>query len=106
MGTLWCAPLDQSSVNLVTTRADIQEVDNRSLDETLRTGIQGPEKTLYEDFSRSVEFRDGRYEVSLPWKDDHKPLPDNFQLSLTRMRGLIRRLQQMPSVLQEYDSIN
>ena len=114
-GPTKCTSLDQSSVNLVTThvlRADAQEVDNRSLDETLKSfweleslGIQGSEKTLYEEFSQSVELRDGRYEVSLPWKDNHNPLPDNFQLSLTRVRGLIRRLQQMPSILQEYDHI-
>lgn len=65
-------------------------------------GICSPEKTLYDEFSSSVEFRDGRYD---PWRDTHEPLPDIFQLSLRRLRGLMRRLQQTPSVLQEYDSI-
>ena len=91
--------LPESSVNLVTThvlRVDSQECENRGLEEGLRSfweleslGISSPEKTLYEDFSKSVTFRDGRYEVSLPWREVHEPLPDNYQLSLGRLRSLL-----------------
>ena len=45
-------------------------------------GICGHEKTMYDEFSESVTFREGRYQVSLPWRQQHKPLPENYQLSL------------------------
>ena len=45
------------------------------------------------------------YEVSLPWKDPHDTLPDNYQLSLKRLLGVLCHLRQTPSNLQEYDSI-
>ena len=32
-------------------------------------------------------------------------LPDNYQLSLKRLYGLLRQLQQDPEILQEYNSI-
>ena len=41
--------------------------------------------------------------VSLPWKEFHEPLPDNYQLSLKRLQGLLCRLRQDPAILKEYD---
>lgn len=65
-GPMKCTPLDQSSMNLVTThvlRADAQEVDNKSLDVMLKSfweleslGIRGPEKTLYENSANQSSF--------------------------------------------------
>jgi len=66
-------------------------------------GICEPEKTIYYDFSKSVTFNNGRYQVSLPWREQHKSLPENYQLSLHRLRGLFKRLRQVPDVLQKYD---
>lgn len=106
---------DQFSVNLLAThtlRVDTQQSDTKSLDDRLRSfweleslGIHAPEKTQLEEFSSSVRFQDGRYEVALPWKEVHEPLSDNYQLSLRRLLGLLRRLRQTPSVLREYDDI-
>ncbi len=35
----------------------------------------------------------------------HEPLPDNYELSRRRLGGLLRRLQQDPAILREYDAI-
>lgn len=43
--------------------------------------------------------------VSLPWKEFHEPLPDNYNLCLKRLRGLLHRLKQNPEVLRQYDDI-
>ena len=48
---------------------------------------------------------DGRYQVSLPWREYHESLPTNHELSLKRLHGLLRRLRQQPEVLAEYDKI-
>ena len=52
-----------------------------------------------------MKFEDGRYKVSIPWKEFHDPLPDNYQLSVNRLYGLLRRLRQDPAILREYDGI-
>ncbi len=102
------------SVNLTTThvlRIDTRHQESTSLDEQLRSfweleslGIH-EDKTFYDDFTTSVVFRDGRYQVCLPWKEFHEPLPDNYSLSVKRMQGLLRRLRQDPEILKEYDRI-
>ena len=37
--------------------------------------------SVLETFEETIQFVDGRYEVSLPWKKFHPTLPDNFGLS-------------------------
>jgi hypothetical protein len=77
----------------------------RSFWELESFGICDSTNTLCDDFSNTVHFVEGRYEVKLPWKELHQALPDNYHPSLKRLRGLIRRLRQDPDVLREYDSI-
>lgn len=102
-------------MNLVTThvlRVNAQPSESKSLDDRLRSfwelealGIRESEKTMYDEFIDAVTFQDGRFQVSLPWKEFHRPLPDNYQLSCSRLRGLLHRLRQTPSILQQYDDI-
>ena len=48
---------------------------------------------------------DDRYEVCLPFKDEHPPLPDNYESSKRRLSALVHRLQQKPDVLKSYDDV-
>ena len=68
-------------------------------------GIHEPERTIYDEFIKSVTFNNGRYQVSLTWRMQHKPLPENYQLSLHRLQGLLKSLRQMPEVLRKYNDI-
>ena len=52
-----------------------------------------------------VQLKNGRYEVSLPWREYHESLPDNYDLSLRCLQGLLRRLRQDPAILKEYNAI-
>ena len=52
-----------------------------------------------------ITFRDGRYEVTLPWKSSLPNLPDNYHLSRRRLTGLLQRLRRTPNVMKEYDCI-
>ena len=60
---------------------------------------------VHESFESEISFIDGRYSVKLPWKQGHEPLPSNYAISLSRMKGQIKRLKREPEVLEEYDSI-
>ena len=101
-------------MNLTTThvlRADTQVSDTVGLDAQLRSfwepeslGIYKEERSVYEDFTSNITFQDGWYKVSLPWMEFQRPLPDNYQLSVKRLQGLLRRLNQDPQILREYDS--
>jgi hypothetical protein len=99
-GPIALSDSEQSSVNLITThvlKADVLQPTLEPLNDTLRSfweleslSILGPEKTVHDEFVETVTFKDGRYQVSLPCKEFHQPLPNPFQLSLNRLWGLLR----------------
>lgn len=43
--------------------------------------------------------------MSLPWKENHPPLSDNFELCHRPLTGLLKRLKQNPQLLVEYNSV-
>ena len=52
-----------------------------------------------EVFDSSMHFKEGKFEVSLPWKEYHAPL------SLKRLKKLYCGLCQNPAILGEYNAI-
>ena len=85
---------------------------NSDLDNRLRSfweleslGITRVDKSIHDTFKENVSFKNGKYEVSLPWKEFHDPLPDNYILNLRRLEGLTKRLRQTPEILREYNAI-
>ena len=68
-------------------------------------GISVKEPTVYERFVDTIKYTGGRYEVELPWKESHALLPDNYVLSVGRLKHLMHRLRKDPVLLKEYDQI-
>eukprot|EP00731_Ephydatia_muelleri_P025283 Em0017g366a len=69
------------------------------------SGIKEGEESVYEKFLEDASFRGGRYCVRLPWKSPRIMLPDNLELSQRRLFNLLKRLQQSPHILTQYDEI-
>ena len=67
-------------------------------------GINSEETSVHDRFVEDIEFNGTRYVVKLPFKDD-APIPDNYQNSLNRLKGLIKRLKGDPELFREYDDI-
>ena len=86
---------------------DVQMLDDRlkSFWDLESFGISNSERTVLDEFQDKISFTEGRYQVSLPWKYPHPPLPDNHQLSLKRLQGLLQRLRHDCRILLEYDSV-
>ena len=53
----------------------------------------------------NIEFTGERYQVSLPVKDYHPIIPDNYALAAKRLSSLINRLQIDPEKFEKYDSV-
>ena len=104
-----------SSLSLLTThelRVDASPHHTEYLDEVLHSfwnlealGIEDVESSVLEEFTQTVRFKEGHYELTLPWKNACPPLPDNYELSKKRLRGLLCRLKRSPDILHEYDTI-
>ena len=68
-------------------------------------GVENDIDPVQDQFTKSIPMKDGRYQVSLPWREHHEPLPTNHELSLKRLCGFLHRIKQDPEVLLEYDAI-
>ena len=59
-----------------------------------------------EMFKNTVTKEDQRYSVSWPWRnEDQYMLPENYELSLGRLKSSMKRLEKDPGLLQRYDEI-
>ena len=63
------------------------------------------ENEIHEEFLDNISFTGSRYSVKLPWKLRHAPLPTNYSLALSRLKGQLRRLKEQPEILKGYDNI-
>lgn len=118
VGWVLSGPADQqdTSVNLTLTSTHTLKINTYpvepNLDDQLRRfweleslGILQGEASVYEKFIQRISFNGQRYQVGLPWKDNHPPLPDNFELCYKRLTGLLRRLKQNPPLLAKYNAV-
>ncbi|XP_068735432.1 uncharacterized protein [Montipora capricornis] len=105
-----------SSINL--TETHVLKISNcvieggDSLEEEIKhfwdletLGIKHDEPTVYEKFIEDIRHNGQRYEVKLPFKEDHPLLPDNYHLSKMRLESLLWRLKSNPEVLKHYDEV-
>ncbi len=58
-----------------------------------------------EKFQKSVNFKDDRYHVSFPWKEEIPDLPTNYELALGRLKSLLKRLSKDKDMLERYNGI-
>ena len=68
-------------------------------------GITENESTVYEKFLSEVKFVNCRYEVRLPFKEDHPLIEDNYMLSLNRLKEQRIKLDKDKHLLEQYDDV-
>ena len=62
-------------------------------------------ESVKERFLQNVSKKDGRYEIKLPWKDQHPLLYDNFILERKWLESLQKRLRKNLALLKQYSGI-
>ena len=81
---------------------------SNSLDNSLKAFWELESLGIKQDeiqFTKNIEFMNGRYEVSLEWKPSQKKLPSNFTLAKKCLEGLLNRLNHSPDVKKEYHAV-
>ena len=68
-------------------------------------GIKLEEPSVYEEFKKTISFKDSHYEIRLPWKSPDTKLSTNKNLARQCLNGLLKRLCHQPEVLKEYDAV-
>ena len=68
-------------------------------------GIKEQEASVYDRFSNDIRFTGERYQVKLPFKDNHPMLPDNYTSASRSLTNVIKRLRNQPEILEQYDHV-
>ncbi|CAC5413978.1 unnamed protein product [Mytilus coruscus] len=66
---------------------------------------ESSDKKAMEYFKETLKFKNGRYYVKWPWKENTPELPDNRELVLGRLKSCVARMRKKPDLLTKYDTI-
>ena len=58
-----------------------------------------------EKFNKSLNYKNGRYSVTWPWKNEKPELPENRTMAVGRLKSLVRRMKDNPDLIKKYDDI-
>ena len=73
----------------------------KQLWETESIGI----KEVSEIMESQIRFNGQRYEVPLPWRDNHPATSSDYELCVNRLKSLQRKLLKEPELIREYNQI-
>ena len=69
-------------------------------------GISEKESSCYDNYLNSIKKNsNGRYELDLPFKENHPVIHDHFILCKKRLCNTFTRLKRNPELLNQYDNI-
>ena len=69
-------------------------------------GIRNIEKSCYDDFTETItRNNENRYEIKLPFKQNHPVIHDNFEQSKKRLLKLHEKLKENPELMHKYNDI-
>ena len=93
---------DDLSLSGSTTLSEFWQLETLGIKDPLE---QNDDDKAHNNFAETVEYEDGRYYVTWPWKDENPDLPENYNLSVGRLKSTLKRLQVDENLLKKYDDI-
>ncbi|XP_060601995.1 uncharacterized protein LOC132755202 [Ruditapes philippinarum] len=66
---------------------------------------QKEDDLVREDFTRTLKYENGRYQVKWPWKNECPDLPTNRDLALGRLKSTVNRMKNNPDILTKYHNV-
>ena len=63
---------------------------------SIETSKQDTENFTLQDFESNIKYRDGKFEVKLPWKEDHATVPTNRDLAAKRLNSNLSDFVRIP----------
>jgi hypothetical protein len=74
--------------------------------DTPSTTLYTPEEQLALDKAKSsLKYTGSRYEIGIPWKEDHPILPNNRSMAERRFFSLEKSLNKKPKVAERYNEV-
>ena len=73
--------------------------------ELKRESLGPEEESAIKGFENSVQFKDGRYDVEMPWKPNVSELPNNYDMAVNRLLSTEKRLLKDPQLDGAYSNV-
>ena len=87
---LCCVPIPMSQVHtcyrLTVSQQNLLSWLNLLLE---ALGVEEKERSLYDEFTSNITFKESHYQVMLQWKEYHEPLLYHYELGLKRVKKLL-----------------
>ena len=95
---------------MVTAKADQATYDLENLWCLEVIGINDPmvvetDEEALRKFNETIRFKNSRYQVTWPWRNEDICLSENFDLAMGRLRSLLCRLKSDATLLEKYNCI-
>jgi len=68
------------------------------------TVISPENRVVIEKVRQSMNYKDGLYEVQIPWKDGIPSLPNNYEMAVRRLENTEKRLDRCPEMKTSYQN--
>ena len=94
-----------SNIDLALTKPDLDIFWNLESIGIMDSPVTSDNDKALENFNNTVQFADGRYSVTWPWRESSPPLPENYQLAMGRLKSTLQRLKKDPRLLEKYTAI-
>ena len=101
-----------ANIHLMTTESDssLFEPNIKKLWNLETIGIKSKDNQEKDDlvmqmFKNTTTKEDRRYQVSRPWRTQNHNLPENYKLSLGRLKTQMKRFEKDRNLLQRYDEV-
>ena len=60
---------------------------------------------IYQYFHDTLQYKDGRYSASWPWKYEYPPLSENRELAFGRLKSLVTKMKNNSELSKQYDNV-
>ena len=94
----------QQEMELTSVLQKFWEIDTCG-SETKKERLRPEEELAIKGFENSVQVKEGRYKVGIPWKPDAAELPDNYDMAVNRLLSTEKRLLKDPQLSGAYSNV-
>jgi hypothetical protein len=63
------------------------------------------DKKAMSNFQNTLTFKDSRYQVTWPWREENPPLPVNRELAYGRLKSCVKRMRDKHDLMTKYDKV-
>lgn len=89
----------------ISTKVDIEnfwKLDSIGINDEM---MNSDDANAMKSFTENLSYKEGRYHVSWPWKENNPDLPENRPLAIGRLKSVVKKLESHPELLEKYSTV-